>query len=343
MTDSAPSSSPPAVTEVASVLPSTEATPSFTTIPRPPPSNFPPIDADSDLDRLTSLSSLCMNCHEEGETRLLLTSIPYFRDVIIMSFSCPHCHFTSSEVQPASEIQSHARRFILHVDPSDESSTHRDLNRQLIKSESAVVRIPEVDFEIGATGVRGDINTIEGVLGNVCDSLEVGQANRALADVDVWRKVAALIEEVRRMKEGQRPFTFIIDDLAGNSYIENPYAPAPDPRVKLETYTRTPEQTEALGYAQEGQPGSGDEQKADVRPAGTTGKVSVGGVEVLEGRYAVAAEVQDRVDTFFNVSDRSAVLQGQCTGCQRECETRMAVTDIPHFKEVVLMSTNCEW
>lgn len=37
------------------------------------------------------IESLCMECHEQGETRMLLTVIPYFREVIVVSFRCEHC------------------------------------------------------------------------------------------------------------------------------------------------------------------------------------------------------------------------------------------------------------
>jgi zinc finger protein len=47
------------------------------------------------------IESMCINCEEnvctkssqltQGTTRLLLTKIPFFREVILMSFSCPHC------------------------------------------------------------------------------------------------------------------------------------------------------------------------------------------------------------------------------------------------------------
>lgn len=47
------------------------------------------------------LESLCMNCHEMGLTRMMLTRIPFFKDVILMAFYCPHCYFRNSEVQPA--------------------------------------------------------------------------------------------------------------------------------------------------------------------------------------------------------------------------------------------------
>ena len=307
------------------------------------PSSFPPIDADADVDRLTSLPSLCMNCQEEGETRLLLTSIPYFHDVIIMSFACPHCHYQHSEVQPASEIQDRGRRFTLALDHTNQADAQRDLNRQLIKSESASLSLPSIDFSIAPTKTRGDINTVEGVLGNIIDSLQVDQPNRALQDAATHDKIGALIETLQAMKEGEASFALVLEDDSGNSYIENPYAPHADPRVKLETYVRTAEQTEQLGYAQEAAAESETKEQTE-RVALLRRKAGVmGGAATSESTaYAVSPLLHDRVDTYFNVSDRSAVLQSSCPSCHRQCETRMAVTDIPHFKEVVLMSTQCE-
>ena len=307
------------------------------------PSSFPPIDADADVDRLTSLPSLCMNCREEGETRLLLTSIPYFRDVIIMSFNCPHCHFQSSEVQPAAEIQDRGRRFTLTVTHTNQPDTHRDLNRQLIKSETATLTLPTLDFTIAPTRTRGDINTVEGVLGNVIDSLQVDQPNRALQDMETHDKIGALIEKLQAMKDGELSFTLVVEDHSGNSYIENPYAPHPDPRVKLETYARTPEQTDELGYAQEAvQESEEKEQAGRAALLKRQGSVKAGTATSDSGAFAVSPLLHEKVDTYFNVSDRSAVLKSTCHACHRECETRMAVTDIPHFKEVVLMATQCD-
>ena len=307
------------------------------------PSSFPPIDADADVDRLTSLPSLCMNCGEEGETRLLLTSIPYFRDVIIMSFACPHCHCQSSEVQPAAEIQDRGRRFTLSVDHTNKDNTDRDLNRQLIKSETATLSLPDVDFSIAPTRTRGDINTVEGVLGNVIDSLQVDQPNRALQDTDTHDKITALIARLQSMKDGEQSFTLVVEDHSGNSYIENPYAPRADPRVKLETYQRTPEQTEELGYAQEAvQASEENDQAGRAALLKRQGGVKSGIATSDSGAFAVSPLLHEKVDTYFNVSDRSAVLQSTCHACHRECETRMAVTDIPHFKEVVLMATQCD-
>ena len=286
-----------------------------------------------------------MQCGEEGETRLLLTSIPYFRDVIIMSFSCPHCHQSSSEVQPASEIGERGRRFTLSVSHSEAASTRRSLDRQIIRSETAVIRIPELEFEMEPTRTRGDINTVEGVLGNIADSLQVGQANRALQDVEQWRRLTAVIEEMQAMRDGQRSFTFVLDDPAGNSFIENPHAPVADTEVRIETYSRTPEQTAELGYALEEDSRSADDSSAQTRGAQGEGQSSSdrSGLAVQSTGVPVSAELQERLlDTYFNVSDRSAILSSDCPSCHRQCETRMAVTAIPHFKEVVLMSTQCD-
>lgn len=41
------------------------------------------------------IESLCMQCHEQGMTRMLLTYIPYFKEVIVVSFRCDHCGASS--------------------------------------------------------------------------------------------------------------------------------------------------------------------------------------------------------------------------------------------------------
>jgi zinc finger protein len=72
-----------------------------------------------DENPLQEVDSLCMTCGEQvspsftprvhaslyvdqGRTRMLLTSIPYFKEIIIMSFRCEHCGATNNDVQSAS-------------------------------------------------------------------------------------------------------------------------------------------------------------------------------------------------------------------------------------------------
>ena len=50
-----------------------------------------------------------------------------------------------------------------------------------------------------------------------------------------------------QVKNAERPFTIILDDPLANSYIQNLYAPDPDPNMTIEFYERTFEQDEELG------------------------------------------------------------------------------------------------
>lgn len=50
-----------------------------------------------------------------------------------------------------------------------------------------------------------------------------------------------------KVKTADHPFTLILDDPLANSYLQNLYAPDPDPNMTIEEYDRTWEQNEALG------------------------------------------------------------------------------------------------
>jgi hypothetical protein len=63
---------------------------------------------------MMSLRSLCVACMDQGVTNMLLTRVPFFRDIIIMAFDCEHCGYRSSEAQSA-EVQERGVRFELHA------------------------------------------------------------------------------------------------------------------------------------------------------------------------------------------------------------------------------------
>lgn len=51
----------------------------------------------------------------QGMTRLLLTKIPFFREIIVSSFSCEHCGWSNTEIQSAGRIQDQGVRYALSV------------------------------------------------------------------------------------------------------------------------------------------------------------------------------------------------------------------------------------
>uniref|UniRef100_A0A665XCK2 Zinc finger ZPR1-type domain-containing protein n=1 Tax=Echeneis naucrates TaxID=173247 RepID=A0A665XCK2_ECHNA len=68
---------------------------------------FKNISADDEDTQPTEIESLCMNCYGNGTTRLLLTRIPFFKEIIVSSFSCDHCGWSNTEIQSAGRIQDH--------------------------------------------------------------------------------------------------------------------------------------------------------------------------------------------------------------------------------------------
>ena len=51
----------------------------------------------------------------QGVTRLMLTKIPYFREVIISSFQCDHCGYSDCGVQSGSRVQDKGVQYTLTV------------------------------------------------------------------------------------------------------------------------------------------------------------------------------------------------------------------------------------
>jgi len=140
----------------------------------------------------------------KGTTRLLLTRIPFFREIVLMSFSCPHCHFKNSEVQPAGEIQQRGIKFTLKVESAD------DLSRQIIKSDTAIFRVEDIDLEIPPG--RGQLTNVEGILAMVAQDLEQKQEERKQVVPEVYEQLQGVINTIKQMASGEKlPFKVTID------------------------------------------------------------------------------------------------------------------------------------
>ncbi|XP_038861233.1 zinc finger protein ZPR1-like isoform X2 [Salvelinus namaycush] len=231
---------------------------------------FKEISADNDEDNQpTEIESLCMNCYQNGMTRILLTKIPFFKEVIISSFTCPNCSWSNTEIQSAGRIQDQAIAYTLKV------KSKQDMNREVVKADSATTRIPEVDFEIPPYTQKGSLSTIEGLIDRAVAGLEQDQQLRN-----------------------------VIDDPSGNSFVENPFAPQKDEALSVSHYKRTPQQDAQLGIKAE------DEEKP-------SNDIDCMRNEVLT----------------FNTN---------CPECNAPASTNMKIVQIPHFKEVIIMATNCD-
>lgn len=237
-------------------------------------------------------------------TRLLLTAIPYFREIVIMSFACDHCGLQNNEIQAAGTLQPKGTHYELRL------TDLADFSRQVIKSDTATVKFIELDLEIPPG--RGQLTNVEGLLTTVLDDLQLGQEARKEQTPEIFPKIAEIIAKGRAMLLGDSfPFRLYVDDPAGNSFI------APDlkdgvGKWEKHEYARTAEQNAALGLS-DSDPSAG----AGLNNPGLTADGEI---------------IPNEVYSF----------PATCPGCMHPCTTHMKMVDIPHFKQVVLMSTVCD-
>uniref|UniRef100_A0A8C5D0M3 Zinc finger ZPR1-type domain-containing protein n=1 Tax=Gouania willdenowi TaxID=441366 RepID=A0A8C5D0M3_GOUWI len=76
---------------------------------------FKDLSADDEDWLPTEIQSLCMNCYQDGTTRMLLTKIPFFKEIIVSSFSCSNCGWSNTEIQSAGRIQDQGVCYTLRV------------------------------------------------------------------------------------------------------------------------------------------------------------------------------------------------------------------------------------
>uniref|UniRef100_A0A0C9S3X2 TSA: Wollemia nobilis Ref_Wollemi_Transcript_28289_1262 transcribed RNA sequence n=1 Tax=Wollemia nobilis TaxID=56998 RepID=A0A0C9S3X2_9CONI len=308
---------------------------------------------DEAANPVDQIESLCMRCRENGTTRLLLTKIPHFREVVLMAFECPHCGEKNNEVQFAGQLQPHGCFYTLNV-PEGASEV---LNRQVVKSDSASIKVPELDFEVPPEAQRGTLSTVEGVLLRAADELEALQEERRKVDPNTAEALDRFLVNLKLCATAKKPFIFIVSDPAGNSFIESPHAPSPDPLLSIKFYDRTPEQQAALGYLVDSdsneqaaaeqsteQTSSTYQEGTKYVPAGTR-REPHGSVGALAAHRAIAQGNSDEVAAAlfkYAAPEEVMMFPATCGACAAKCETRMFVTNIPYFKEVIIMASTCD-
>uniref|UniRef100_A0A8D8RUR1 Zinc finger protein ZPR1 n=1 Tax=Cacopsylla melanoneura TaxID=428564 RepID=A0A8D8RUR1_9HEMI len=164
---------------------------------------FRDLTAEDPDPETTEIESLCMNCGDNGTTRLLLTRIPFFKEVVLMSFDCPHCDFKNNEIQPGGRIEEKGVRIKLKVE------TQKDLNRNVVKSDFTAIKIPELDFEIPSQSQKGEVTTVEGVLDRIVRGLSQDQETRRKEHAEAAAQIDAFIDKVTNLKQLESPFTMV--------------------------------------------------------------------------------------------------------------------------------------
>ena len=204
--------------------------------------------------------------------------------------------------------------------------SREDLDRQLVKSSTCTVIIPE--FELTIPPSKGQLTTVEGLLRDVVSDLGADQPLRRVQAEEAYEKIQKIIDGFKEIladdsdEEGtggpvkkasekdlpMKPFTVRLDDPAGNSFVEF-MGSMSDPKWNLRTYRRTKEQNVELGLV------APDDVAADAKRLDSKEQVD----EVIGGGLEGANE-----EIF--------IFPGTCSSCGAPLDTLMKKVNIPYFK-----------
>ena len=107
---------------------------------------------------IASLPTRCPACSVEIFNKSLIIDIPYFRQCLLMCASCEECGYKSVDISSAGAISPFGKKIIFKVSEID------DLSRDVLKSDSCSINIPELGIELEAGTMGGVYTTLEGLM-----------------------------------------------------------------------------------------------------------------------------------------------------------------------------------
>lgn len=289
------------------------------------------IDINPDVP-ISEITSFCVNCEDQGITRLLLTKIPFFKDIIIMSFTCDKCGYRSNEVQTNTTLADYGIKYELQI------TTKRDLDRKLVKSEFAEITIPYCEMNIPPLTQKGKLSTVEGFLRTARDDMENAFNEGIYDSLDEniksgIKNTIKKIDDVIDMK--YLPVSLILKDPSGNSFIENPYAPNKDIYCHISHFIRSKEETESMGYSVTNQI-----NENVISSVNNDGKL----FEVYKSNSHISAHLMNMTNSIENEEGSDAiVIPEQCVCCKNMGENRICIISIPFFKELIITCFSCNY
>ncbi|KAJ8599314.1 hypothetical protein CTAYLR_005330 [Chrysophaeum taylorii] len=179
----------------------------------------------------SSVAVPCATCDADDGVSSRLAffdlDIPNFGRSELVSFSCDDCGYKYNKVRATTPVGAKGRTICAKV------VDHRDLSRHVVLSETARVKIPQLDVEMDVeakyTTLEGLVRAFIATLGGVPIASDGGRLEAA----DFEAKVGRLLETCG--------FDVDIEDPAAQSWISG--------EVETRDWVRTPEQEAELGIA----------------------------------------------------------------------------------------------
>jgi len=127
--------------------------------------------------------------------------------VFILKLKCDACGINTQEV----EIEGNKKPKV-----EFKVKNQNDLKKQIIKSSSAIIKIPELKISIKPTeNSVGDITTVQEFIDNLIKYIQ--ETNEISSNE--YKKSEKLLDELDAAKENNGNITLIIEDKEGNSAI----------------------------------------------------------------------------------------------------------------------------
>lgn len=227
--------------------------------------------------------------------------IPFFKEILLESFSCDHCGWRNNTVKSAGQIQEKGSKYTFKLEETT------DFQRQVVRSDTGIFRVEDLDLEMPSA--PGQFTNLESIITKIQTDLAHDQPARKDSSPDLYNALEGIIQKLTSMLAGTAfPFTVSLDDISGNSFIE-PSPSDKDAKYNRHDYLRSHSQNIQLGLATE-------DDITDTNGGG------------MEGVDIVDNEVYE--------------LHAECPACSKPCTVNMKKTNIPHFKEVIIIATVCD-
>ena len=131
--------------------------------------------------------------------------------MLILKFECDKCRFSANDIIPMSTSM---KPGIITLNVENE----RDLKSKIYRSPTGKLEIPELELVVNP-GPRADFyfTNVQGILFRFESAVKIYRKN--IEEDAEGKEIDIILENLNKALKGEFPFTLIITDLSGGSYI----------------------------------------------------------------------------------------------------------------------------
>ncbi len=149
----------------------------------------------------------CPNCERQLKLFTQTYNIPYFDKVFQSTFLCS-CGYKFVDIYPFEEKK--PARYTLHV-------TDEELTARVVKSSTCIIEVPELGVRVDPGPLsEGIITNVEGILRKIEIALKIAIK---WGDSSQKKNGKKILKDLKRVLDGKKPVTLILEDHRGFSFI----------------------------------------------------------------------------------------------------------------------------